>query len=700
MNMHWIDWLIISSLLAFITYVAIGTKKHTKSVADFLAANRCAKRYLLCVAGGMGSLGAISLVAMFELYYNTGFTAKWWGMMAIPVGLFITLSGYVTYRYRETRAMTLAQFFEMRYSKKFRVYAGIVAWISGVINFGIFPAVGARFFIYFCGIPEIGIVSIGPISDISLTFASVMIFLLAISLFFVFLGGQIAVMVTDFVQGIFTNFTFLIILGILIYMFNWDQVVEALKTAPENQSLLHPLKTSKMASFNYWFFIIAVFANIYGFRAWQGSQGYACSAKTAHEARMAGILGEWRGMILALVTVMLPIGAFVIMHHPDHLATADWVNSQLANIENETIATQMTVPLTLVAALPIGIKGLLAGVMLAAFISTHDTYLHSWGSIFVQDIILPFRKKPFSTKTHLWLLKGSILFVAVFIFMFSLLFQQNEYILLFFSITGAIYIGGAGACIIGGLYWKHGHTMGAWAALTIGMIFAIMSMLIRKSWEPTVYPLLTEYAPGFLKSFTWLLHSISEAVPGINWEVGPKKFPIDSQWMYGFSIIAAGSGYIICSLAAETFGKREPHDMDRMLHRGKWAIKGEHEQEITKPVTGLKAILPTEEFTGWDKVIYYSKLSWAMLWFVIFIIGMILSIYIDFTEDQWATFWLIFICISIPIAIITVIWFTIGGIMDLKDLYHTLDTMKRDERDVGIIVDHHDLTEEPESDNH
>ncbi|MBL4702455.1 MAG: hypothetical protein JKX85_14490 [Phycisphaeraceae bacterium] len=541
-------------------------------------------------------------------------------------------------------------------------------------------------------------VSIGPVSDISLTYALVMIFLLGISLFFVFLGGQIAVMVTDFVQGIFTNVAFLVIVGVLIYMFDWNQIIEALQTTPKNASMINPFHTSKVDTFNYWFFIIQLFAGFYGFKAWQGSQGYNCSAKSAHEARMAGILGEWRGMIIAIVTVMLPIGAYAIMHHASYVGIADWVNGQLATIDSSTISKQMTVPLVLVAALPVGIKGLLAGVMLAAFISTHDTYLHSWGSIFIQDVILPFRKKPFETKTHLLLLKISILFVAVFIFMFSLLFPQNEYILMFFSITGAIYIGGAGSCILGGLYWKHGHTMGAWAALTIGMLFAISSILLRQGWEPVVYPLLVESAPGFLKSMTWCLHGISNNVPGINWEVVPDKFPINSQWMYLFSILGAGSGYIICSVVAWKFGNRQPHDMERMLHRGQWAIQGEHEHKVTKPVTGFKAILPTEEFTRGDKIIYYGKLIWALGWFFVFVVGTIYNlIYPDVSDQAWATFWLVFLCINIPIAVLTVIWFLIGGLIDLKDLYKTLSTMKRDERDVGIIVHHHDLSEEPEN---
>ena len=36
----------------------------------------------------------------------------------------------------ETRALTLAQFFEIRYSKSFRVFAGMMGFGAGLVNFG------------------------------------------------------------------------------------------------------------------------------------------------------------------------------------------------------------------------------------------------------------------------------------------------------------------------------------------------------------------------------------------------------------------------------------------------------------------------------------------------------------------------------------------------------------------------------------
>jgi hypothetical protein len=121
--------------------------------------------------------------------------------MMAPIALILALSGFVVYRYRETRAMTLAQFFEMRYSRNFRIFAGILAWLSGILNYGIFPAVTARFLIYFCGLP----LEFEFLGMAVQTFPVMMIILLGIAVFMTLAGGHIAIMVADFLQGQFVG---------------------------------------------------------------------------------------------------------------------------------------------------------------------------------------------------------------------------------------------------------------------------------------------------------------------------------------------------------------------------------------------------------------------------------------------------------------------------------------------------------------
>ena len=224
MNLSLIDWLIIGLVLFGMIYSVSFTKGLMKSVSDFLSAGRTAGRYLISVSQGAAGLGAISIISFLEVGYITGFSFQWWGLSQGIILFAITASGWVIYRFRQTRSLTLAQFFEKRYSRKFRIFAGIVAFVCGIINFGIFPAVGAQFFISYCGFPDsfLGI----P------TFPLVMIILIGIALYFVYTGGQIAVIVADFFQGVFLIVVLFVITIFLYNSVGWDQVSNSLKETP------------------------------------------------------------------------------------------------------------------------------------------------------------------------------------------------------------------------------------------------------------------------------------------------------------------------------------------------------------------------------------------------------------------------------------------------------------------------------------
>lgn len=137
MHMNSLDWIILGVCIGSLTWFSLRTVRYMRGVADFLSANRSAGRFLLTMASGMSGLGAISMVGLFEMYYAAGFPPAWWTLMFIPAGIAVTLTGWMIYRYRETRCMTLAQFFEVRYSKRFRIYSGIITWICGVVRIAV-----------------------------------------------------------------------------------------------------------------------------------------------------------------------------------------------------------------------------------------------------------------------------------------------------------------------------------------------------------------------------------------------------------------------------------------------------------------------------------------------------------------------------------------------------------------------------------
>lgn len=658
MQMHLIDWAIVLGMLSFVSAMVLYTRRYNRSVADFLAANRSAGRYLLCIADGMAALGAITIVMMFEMYYQAGFPVIWWEMfrmMIIPTVL--SLLGWVIYRFRQTRALTLAQFLEMRYSKNLRIFAGILIWFSGIINFGIFPAVGARFFMAFLGIP-----------DSMLIYALLMVILLAFSLFFTLIGGQIAVMVADFLQGIFCNTVFIIIIVIVFFMFGWDRIIEALQTAPTGESMIHPFRVERAEDFNLWFYLILAFSATYGFLAWQGTSGYNCAASNAHEARMGKSLSFLRLLIQLLFVLVLGVCAYTFMHHPDFADRAMKAKQILSQVPNQTIRKQVTTTVALRYILPPGLLGGMFAVMLAAFISTHDTYLHSWGSIFIQDVVLPFRKKPFTPKQHIRLLRWSIFGVAVFVFLFSLFFHQTEYIIMYFMITGAIWMGGAGAVIIGGLYWSRGTTLGAWGGLITGSILSTASILLQQ-----IHQRILEFDNPVLEY------------------IGSQNGAVLSFW----ASIAAITAYVSISLL-----DNKRCNMDKLLHRGKYAVKEDKTEVDSTPENWLRKILGMgRDFNLKDKCIYLGVLGWTLGLAVLFAIVTTWNLFYKVSTEWWIDFWWIAIWVLLFLGTGVTIWLGIGGIIDMKKMFSHLRREKIDETDDGRVFMDSKAESESETDS-
>lgn len=690
MNLLFIDWLIIAVVLLGMIYSVSFTKGLMKSVTDFLSAGRTAGRYLISVSQGAAGLGAISIVSFLEVGYITGFSFQWWGLSQGIIILAITASGWVIYRFRQTRSLTLAQFFEKRYSRKFRIFAGIVAFVCGIINFGIFPAVGAQFFISYCGFPDsfIGI----P------TFPLVMIILISIALYFVYTGGQIAVIIADFFQGVFLILVLFVITIFLYKNVGWDQVTDSLKNTPkklaveevqklkeensfkllseneqlekieeikskyENSSLINPFKTSRVEDFNLTYFLIGLIGMFYGTLSWQGHQAYNSSAKSAHEAKMAAVLGDIRGKPQGLFIFLVPVLTYVFMNHPDFKSVADSVNITLSSLDTDTLKSQMRAPIVLSEVLPAGLLGAFAALMLAAFISTHDTYLHSWGSIFIQDVLMPFREKPFSKEEHIRALRYSIFGVAIFIFIFSLVFDQNQEIALYFAVTFAIFAGGVGAVIIGGLYWDRGTTEGAWAAMIIGAAIAVTGTImpqISESW-------LNE--GGGLVGFKSLILRLKE-INGI-------KF-------YGLSMAFSSLSYIVVSLL--TF--KEKMNMDKLLNRGEYSIK-EEKKIVDKNVKTVWRVFGIgNEFTIEDKITYLVSYVWNIFFTVVFVIGTVYNLSNSVSDDSWMVYWKYQVYINVVFSFVIIIWFSIGGFIDIKKMLSSLSSTQRDHQDSGWVSD-------------
>ena len=787
--MHWIDWLIALCPLLLVAAIGMYAQRFVKGVSDFLSAGRVAGRYVVAVANGEAGMGLISIIALFEIYYNSGLAYGFWSAIGVPLVMIFLLTGYCTYRYRESRAMTMGQFLEMRYNRKFRIFAGILQSTSGVINYAIFPAVGARFLVYFCDLPLV--VSLGG-WEVP-TFMLVMAIFLSVAVFVATIGGQITIMATDCIQGILSYPMYAIVVIYLLARFSWfNDIVPPLLDRPEGKSFLNPFDIHELRNFNLFYVAVGIFSQIFNRMAWSGTQGYNSAARDAHEQKMGGVLGTWRAGFSIMMSILLAVCAFAFLNGGNDVEEAAQCRSQLAvkvmadvtmnvggttvredfehyvatgekspkmveyialaerkDVERKaeiraskvrwgileeapvvvqkeaapserkpadleeikmvgakalqgcheatgqavssqtftTIFGQMRVPMALKAILPIGVAGVFCALCIFLLISTDTTYLHSWGGIIVQDVILPIRGKPLTPRQHLNLLRGIIALVALFAFVFSAFFSQIDFIMMFFAITGMIWLGGAGPVIVGGLYWKRGTSAGAFTSLVLGSTLAVAGIICQKTWETGIYPWLeSRELVGAVA--VWLQKLSGPFNPYIIWEMSPAKFPINSQEMFFFAMVMAILGYVIVSLLT----CKEPCNMDRLLHRGKYHREGKvvEREKLTFRTALNKAIGINSQYTRGDRILARSVFFYSFVW----MFGSFLAIVIwnkisPWPKAWWGTWYFIStVVVTGTVAAISTVWFTIGGTRDLFRMFAALKAKETNILDDGRVVGH------------
>ena len=267
---------------------------------------------------------------------------------------------------------------------------------------------------------------------------------------------------------------------------------------------------------------------------------------------------------------------------------------------------------------------------------------------------------------------------------------QLDYINLFCIITTSIWLGGAGPVIIGGLYTRFGTTAGAFTSLISGIIISGGGILLQRNWADAVYPWLDKI--GWAEPLGNFLETVSAPfAPYIVWQMDPVKFPINSNELFFISMVFGVLSYIIVSLLT----LRKPFNLDKMLHRGKYADSESENTAATslKEKFSLKNLFATfigidSEYTKGDKIIAWSVFVYSFVYsFLLCFVGVIIwNSFSRWTLEYWSIYHLI-VNLIVPsiIAVISTIWFSIGGIMDMRQMFRDLKTRTDDPSDNGAV---------------
>lgn len=750
--MTWIDWCITIIPMAALIWMAFYSRRYARGVVDYLAAGRIAGRYVISVGDLTAGLSVITLVAGCEQNYQTGFAVGFWGAITAPVGVFIALTGYCMYRWRETRCLSMGQFLEMRYgSKFFRVFCATLRTIAEMVTNAIGPAIATNFFIYYLGLPHKIM-----ICGVNLPcYAIIVALCLILALMFILPGGRISLLITDCVQGLLCYPVFVVIVGYIILNFSWTyDIAPVMWNRVPGQSFMNPYDVSELRDFNIFALIVSLCGSILNRAGWIGNDTSG-AAKTPHEQKMAGVLGSWRNGFSWMMILLLAIVVIVFMTSPHFVGknrfdtnsteirqelsakvleeaipndealrakiiakvkevpsrvTQEYIdspNSQQKNLDTPYFDTvrqelgdtpegryqfqkfrslyqQMMMPTVVAKIFPVGMLGLFCLLMVMLLISTDDSRIFNASSTLMQDVILPMFKGHLPQAKHLLYLRLMTIGVAVFFLIVSLFFAQLDYINMFTTIMCSLWLGGAGPIMVFGLYSRFGNLTGAWCAIIFGSGTSLAGLILQRTWALTVYPFLEKM--GWVEGLNNFLVTVSSPFnPWIEWSMDPVKFPINSFEIYFISMILSVGGYVIGSYLTY-----KPYDLDKLLHRGKYADGPEPVKEkwtlrnIFSKIIGI-----TPEYTRGDRIIAYSVFFYSVVYSVgIIFFGIVIWNAIWPWPHSWWTVKFFITTLLIPgiVGVISTIWFMIGGSIDAIQLFRDLKKRVEDPNDNGQIL--------------
>ena len=336
------------------------------------------------------------------------------------------------------------EFYERRFGRGVRILGGLLLALSGILNMGMFLKAGSIFVVEVTGLEET-------------TIKWVMTALLSLVLFYTILGGMISIVLTDYVQFVVLSFGLIVTTLFAIQELGWEHIVSGVEKL-KGVGGFDPIASE---AFGLDYVVWMIFLGLVSCAIWQTAVMRACSARSVEDVKR---IYAWSS-IGFLIRFLVPnfLGLCALVYFADHAELFP------EGLEGEGGNGLQAMPRFLGILLPSGLLGLVAAGMLAAFMSTHDSYLLCWSSVLTQDVIAPLRGNRMSTASRLNLTRLLIFAIGIFLLIWSLWYELRQDLWDYMAITGAIYFTGAFALLVAGLYWKKASRTGAYLALVVGL---------------------------------------------------------------------------------------------------------------------------------------------------------------------------------------------------------------------------------------
>ena len=473
------DYYIVLIYLFSVFYIGIRYRDRSSDFSTFMIAGRKVG-LSLGVATMLGTeLGLITVMYNAQTGFNDFFAAFHIGLFALVVTMFIGITGVVVVKLRELKVKSIPEYYEIRFGKNVRVLGAILLVIGGILNMGLFLKVGA---IFVQGILS-ATYGISWVEGSESLLAIIMIVLLVMVLLYTILGGMISVIITDYIQFVVLSIGLILSVLFSIHHLGWFNIFNQLEMLVSNPNLVYDPIQSRGGFYVSWQVVLGFVSAI----IWPTAITRALSLKSPETVKKQYMWSSISFLVRFMIPCFLGICAFV------------YFGGNI--IGNQTL---MMMPMYLVEILPIGVLGIMVAAMLAAFMSTHDSYLLCWSTIITNDIIDPLTGGKLSSKQKINFSRIIIVILGLYILYWGLVYDGGDSIWSYLGITGAIYFTGAIAVILFGVYWKKASSTGAIAAL-LGGLSALLGLEPIRESIPMVASLQPEQIGLMTLAFSMML---------------------------------------------------------------------------------------------------------------------------------------------------------------------------------------------------
>ena len=456
-HFSWWDGGIVGVYLLITMAAGVAMRKYVGKVEHFLVAGREMNIHLGIASLAATEFGIVSCMYIAQNGYDKGFAGATPGILYAIAMLVVGLTGFCIKPLRNAGVMTIPELFERQFGSHIRWMSGVVIVLGGLLNMGVFLRMGGEFLMHVCGIAAINLHMGGWVQAHMLEVT--MTVLLAGVAVYTIMGGMLSVLITDYLQFIVMSIGLIVVTVLILIGVGWDNMVT---TVHKNYGAggFNPFVNPTMG----WPYILFnILMNTAAVLTWQTVVARVLAAKDAKTAQKI-----YTGTSFFFVCRFLLPGI--------------WGIAALATLAPSVVGadTTLAMPKFLAGFIPIGVMGILVAAMLAADMSTDSSYMLTWGSVIYNDIMAPFRRKPWPEKRGLLWNRMIIAIIGVFLLIYGLWYKIEGDVWTYLGITGSIYLSSISVLLIACCYWKRANSWGAAGAIIFGALIPTAFLVMQK----------------------------------------------------------------------------------------------------------------------------------------------------------------------------------------------------------------------------